>query len=537
MNPQITFIKRWQFYDGQCIMRGMMIRYALLLLSLIFAACDTPGAEALPPTPTSLRVIPATLVPTIDRQIQEIPSVEPEATLTATTESCAPVDGQVMTSYTVVANINYAERALVARQNIRYANASDAPLPEIILNVEANQWPGAFTLETVRLGSESLDLAYELTGRHLSIDLPQPLEPGCALMLDLSFRLNVPVVGQGMNAFKGFLGYSDRQLNLGNWLPVVAPFMDHQWVTEEAVLIGEQTVMEAADWDVTVNVSGASDQLQVAGPGEMTHESQRTWRFILPHSRDFTLSLSEEFQVISQQANNSVQVDVYTFADAQVLTEAGTTIDSADYALKTAATALAMFSDLYGAYPYSRMVVVQGDFPDGMEFTGLVFVSGDWFRRFVGSPASYLMLITVHEIAHQWWYAQVGNNQAKNPWLDEALATYSEYVFIEEYYPDLRDWWWEFRINNYTPQGFVDSTVYQFSSIRDYINAVYLLGSRMLNELRTDLGTDAFFDLLRRYAEAGAGQIVMPDLFWSLLTPEQLAATQATRQQYLRLPG
>jgi Peptidase family M1 domain len=518
-------------------MRGMMIRYALLLLSLILTACDPNGVEALPPTPTSIRVIPATLVPTIDRHIQDIPSVVPEVTATSVLTNCLPIDGQNLTRHTVVANLNYAERALVARQNIRYANTADEALSEIVLIVEANQWSGAFTLETVRFGRDSLEVAYELTGRRLTVELPQPLEPECALTLDLVFQLNVPVIGQGMNAFKGFLGHSERQLNLGNWLPVVAPRINGRWIMEEAVLVGEQTVMQAADWDVIVNVSGASDQLQIAGPGDMTHVSPRTWQFILPHSRDFTLSLSEEFQVISQQTANGVQVDVYTFADAQVTTESGSIINSADYALKTAATALAMFSDLYVAYPYPRMVIVQGDFPDGMEFTGLVFVSGDWFRRFVGSPASYLMLITVHEIAHQWWYADVGNNQAQNPWLDEALATYSEYVFIEEYYPDLRDWWWEFRVNAYTPKGFVDSNVYQFASIREYINAIYLLGARMMNDLRDDLGTDAFFDLLRRYAEAGAGQIVTPDLFWSLLTPDQLEATEATRQKYLRQPG
>ena len=33
---------------------------------------------------------------------------------------------------------------------------------------------------------------------------------------------------------------------------------------------------------------------------------------------------------------------------------------------------------------------------------------------------------TTHEIAHQWFYALVGNNQGRDPWLDEGLATYAE---------------------------------------------------------------------------------------------------------------
>src|SRR5690606_13239018 len=145
-----------------------------------------------------------------------------------------------------------------------------------------------------------------------------------------------------------------------------------------------------------------------------------------------------------------------------------------------ASKSMAKFADLFGPYPHSRIAVVEGDFPDGMEFSGMVFVSRDWFTRWPGTGASYLTIITVHEIAHQWWYAGVGSDQALAPWLDESLATYSEYIFYEEYYPDLKDWWWSFRVDAYSPQGFVDSTVYEFSSIREYINAVYLRGAHML---------------------------------------------------------
>jgi len=79
----------------------------------------------------------------------------------------------------------------------------------------------------------------------------------------------------------------------------------------------------------------------------------------------------------------------------------------------------------------------------------------------------------------------------------------------------------------------VDSPVFAFTSSRAYINAVYLRGARMFSQLRADLGTDAFFDWLRRYADAGAGQIANADTLWSLLTPLQLEATAATRARYL----
>ncbi|MBZ0290460.1 MAG: M1 family metallopeptidase, partial [Anaerolineae bacterium] len=504
----------------------MMTRHFLILFILLICACTTPPTEALPPTATTVRVVAATLVPTLDRHAQALPTASPLPTFTPRPENCPPVTGQSAAQHSVVANLNYVERGLAVAQTTRYSNRTNENLTDLVFTIEANGWPGAFTLDTLEL--DGADVTYELTGRRLHIELPQALLPGCFVTVAARFRLIVPEIGGGISGYRGFLGHSPRQLNLGNWLLAVAPHLDGEWITREAVLIGEQTVFDAADWDVTVNVNGAVENLQIAAPGTADRSGERSWHFNLERSRDFTLSISDQFNVLREETSGGVTVEVYSFDDARIAAEGGVVVDAAAYALEVAINSVSRYSDLYGAYPYRRLVVVQGDFPDGMEFSGLVFVSRDWFTRFTGNPASYLMLITAHEIAHQWWYAAVGSDQAQYPWLDEALATYSEYVFIEEYYPELRDWWWSFRVDAYTPQGFVDSTVYQFSSIREYINAVYLLGAHMLHDLRRDLGTDAFFDLLRRYAEAGTGRIVTPEEFWSLLTPEQLEAVQAT---------
>jgi hypothetical protein len=58
----------------------------------------------------------------------------------------------------------------------------------------------------------------------------------------------------------------------------------------------------------------------------------------------------------------------------------------------------------------------------------------------------------------------------------------------------------------------------------------------MLDDLRGVLGTDVFFDWLRRYAQVGQNRVVTPDVFWSLLTPDQLAKTQRIRSEYLSGP-
>lgn len=515
----------------------MTQRLFALILVLVSACSLAPSTEVVQlPTATTIRVNPATLVPTVNRQLNVVPAVTAEVTETTVVfGDCQLTAGLPTAHYTVSANINYEQRAMMVRQKAAFINRSNDSLSEIVFVVESNQWPESFLLNEVLV--ENQVAGYELTGRRLTVDLPQTLEPGCGLDIALAFQLDVPQIGGGLTAYKGFFGYSERQINLGNWLPVVAPHMGDEWIVRDAVLVGEQTVYEVADWDVTVNVSNGPDTLIIAGPGIVEQSGDRSWQFLVDDARDFTLSLSDQFVVSRAQTESGVGVELYSFEDALFTDAQGQLVNGAVHALDTATKSLAMYEDLYGPYPYNRLAVVEGDFPDGMEFTGLVFVSRDWFTRYTGDPASFLTIITVHEVAHQWWYAAVGNDQAMTPWLDEALATYSEFVFIEEYYPDLKDWWWKWRVDDYAPQGFVDSNVYQFSSIREYINTVYLLGARMLHELREELGTEAFFALLRRYYEAGAGRIAGSDVFWAALSPDELTATRATRQRYFRLGG
>ncbi|MEM6285419.1 MAG: M1 family aminopeptidase, partial [Chloroflexota bacterium] len=235
---------------------------------------------------------------------------------------------------------------------------------------------------------------------------------------------------------------------------------------------------------------------------------------------------------------SGIQVDVYSLPDARIWkADTEEWIDGGEYAAKITAESTDLYAEKFGPYLHNRIVIVQGDFPDGMEFSGFGFVSTDWFVSYEGSPQSYLMLITVHEVAHQWWYDLVGNDQAQSPWLDEALATYSEYIYIEAYYPEIADWWWFFRVNRLNPEGFVNSSVYEFTAIRPYINAVYLRGVMMLHDMRTTLGDDGFYLWLRDYADANAGNIATADSLWEQLTPEQFAATAVIRTAFLRQSG
>ena len=489
----------------------MLRPVCILLTFLALSGCSL----IVRPAPTPVRIATATPRPS--------PASVPQVSATAQVEPFK----QTAATHLVHATIDLAQHEIVVLQDLHFRNLTASTLAELLLLVEANRQEGSVEVQRVVAGDSPLH--FTLEGRRLTIRLPRVLQPEESMELTLDFRLVVPPIGD--NDYLGWLGYNQQQLNLGNWLPVVAPRGGGQWLVNEAAAIGEHTAQDPADWQVRVDIENAPDDVVLAGPGRVTGMEDGRWQIEVQAVRDFSLSIGSPYQLRSREFADGTQLEVYSLSD----TPDG--LAAAAWALDVARRSVERYSALFGPIPPGRLVVVEGDFPDGMEFSGLVFVSRDWFESWRGNPASYLTLITAHEVAHQWWYGSVANDQATEPWLDEALATYSEYLLLESDFPELTDWWWEWRIDRFAPGGYVDSGIYEFASRRDYINAVYLRGARMLHDLRQDLGDDAFFDWLRRHAEQGAGKIVTEEEFWSLLDESQRTATLETRSRYLRDPG
>lgn len=81
--------------------------------------------------------------------------------------------------------------------------------------------------------------------------------------------------------------------------------------------------------------------------------------------------------------------------------------------------ALEDFSGRFGPLPFpTYTLALTPGLSGGIEYPGHV----------MQGPAT-LARTTSHEVAHQWFYSLVGNNQGRDPWLDEGLATWAEARF------------------------------------------------------------------------------------------------------------
>jgi hypothetical protein len=423
-------------------------------------------------------------------------------------------------------------RLVTASMRASFRNDARQPISMLTMAVDPNRVPGTFTLTSVQgTASTSVEL-YTLTGPRLDVRLRTLLKPGCRATITLAFTLKVLQVAE---ARLPYLGYTDRQLNLGHWLPQFPPLLNGDWFIPREWTIGEYWVDGLGDYQVRARLTGDPRAILI-GPGDVTRPSDDTWEFTLRQARSFTLAASAAMSRLDGVAAG-VAVEVYYFTEGQPETSpVGTPLDGPAHALQTALRTVEQFTALLGELPYRRLVVIEGDFRDGMEFSGMVHVGHKWFKDFEGKADSWLTLITAHEVVHQWWYALVANDQNAAPLLDETLATYSEVLFLEQHYPDLVPWWWTFRVKIHQPQGYVDVRADEFSNRRLYINAVYLRGVSMLQNIRDVIGDPAFIGWLQRYTRDNWQDIADMEDLWAAMPPDDYARIESIRRQYLRNP-
>jgi aminopeptidase N len=195
-----------------------------------------------------------------------------------------------------------------------------------------------------------------------------------------------------------------------------------------------------------------------------------------------------------------------------------------------------LYSDLYGPYNRDVYSVVEADIGIGMEFDGLVLMLSSFYWYYNDTPKTDLTIIVPHETAHQWFFSMVGNDQAMEGWLDESIATYSEALFYENYYPDELEWWWDVRVNDHMPWGYIDNTIYLPGGVPDYFDTVYRVGALFHRDLREIMGDEAYFAFLKDYVQTYKYELVTKPDFLNMLASYTSADLTALYTEYFQYP-
>ncbi len=410
-----------------------------------------------------------------------------------------------------------------------FFNFTDAAQEELYLRLYPNfhdYGGGAMDIANVTVANEPVEPVAGSDSSLVTIPLGAPLQPGERVVVTLDFVTVIPL--DPTSSYGMFGSFSDSSsYNLAQWLPLLAGWDPSTgWLLGILNTVGDPVFSNAALFDITL--TAPADITFVTSGAEVSQEPVgplTTHRWTAGPGRDFVMSAGTALQVMTQQVGETT-INSWYFPGSE---------EAAAKVLEYGVDSFEIFSANFGTYPYTEMDLVQtrlGNQAAGVEFPGIMYIGTYHY-----DPSSdYLRFTTVHEVAHQWWYGLVGNNQYLHAFLDESLANASSMVYRQAIDGSEAAERW---VLDYLKRPFLtslfgnlgDMVVNQptadFLTNGPYGRIVYGKGALGFDTIRRVIGDEAFFQGLRDYVAEHRFGIAQPD---DLLASLENASGQDLRE-------
>lgn len=376
---------------------------ALLAAAVLAVSCADDGdrpteraerPEVPAPTVTS-EATTTTTSPTTTASTTTAPAAVAADTCPARPERAEPDPDRPTYEVTMTADPDTG--VVEGTQQVRFV--PDLPVDRIVLRLWANGPRPASVGTAIELG------AVELDGEPASVRLPDPTTavvelgrwaaPGETITVRVPWRLTV---GGPVN---DRISRQAGSLRLGSFLPLLGWEPGVGWSIDPPTSgFAESTSSPTARWSLRVDVPDSFDVMA-------TGTEVEPGRWEVDAARDVAVSVGR-FTVTTATAMAPDPVDVVVAVHDGI-------DDGAAYAGRIV-EALETFAAWYGPYPWpAYRLSITPELSGGIEFPMHVLQGPGTVGR-----------TTPHEVAHMWFYGLVGNVQARDPWLDEGLATWAE---------------------------------------------------------------------------------------------------------------
>ncbi|MGH2381318.1 MAG: M1 family aminopeptidase [Candidatus Limnocylindria bacterium] len=369
--------------------------------------------------------------------------------------------------YLIVATLDVAAGRLDAVEELEVTNRSGRPMDHVNLSMIPRAL-GFLTMdEPITVDGDAVETEWT-TSINLRVPL-DGLERGETATIRVPFRLDI---ARSPDAFTARTSAENGVLSFGQWFPIVS--------TEHEVYgLGDSQISFTADRiRLELETTTALGRDAVACPGLLTAPGSTgtSWVCETTDVRDFSFVVNPRF-LLTERTVDGTELRVYTE------TVAG------DVTADLAAEALTGLSDAFGDYPWEDLVLAEIGSGGGfsMEYPRMIHLTRDKVAD---------TYVVYHEVAHQWFYGQLGNDQQREPWLDEGFADFSaRYLMgIGENQCSTRP------VNSEVFDWEADATTGgDWTSCDGYFHAVFYRGTEFLTAVRAEMGDDAFFGAMRRW--------------------------------------
>ncbi len=252
-----------------------------------------------------------------------------------------------------------------------------------------------------------------------------------------------------------------------------------------------------------------------------------------------TLAIGEfdvrEYEEGGIQYWDALDPDLFTL-DPDPGTEGPSAGEIAEGSLARQPEVIDFLAETFGPYPFSASGGIVDDLPE-FQFALETQTRPIYSSAFFTDPV-FGDLVVVHELAHQWTGDLLRIDLWRDIWLNEGFATYAEWLWLER--EGLSTAQTEFdAVAAGAPPEFWELTIGDPGAATEKLFdiAVYYRGAMTLHALRTAVGDETFFAVIREWVDSQAGGTVTTEEFIDLAETESGQQLDELFTTWLYTPG
>ncbi|MEJ2053448.1 MAG: M1 family aminopeptidase, partial [Calditrichaceae bacterium] len=365
---------------------------------------------------------------------------------------------QQRVEYTINAGLDADLKMINANETLVYHNQSPDTLKNIYFYLYMNKFQaGALGMNPPLyrdLGNIHID-NLKINGRPhnnfsvdhtiMQVELPKDLAPGDSVKFIFRFSVQLPPASERF----GFMG---DHFDVGNWFPTPVVYDRAGWHLHQH--LDNEFYQEWGDFRVNIRVpkgfvvGATGDLLNADYALQDTAQAVKenyynnpddtattTWKFKADRVHDFAWTADPDY-ILMQSEWNGITLNVLAMS-----------VDAPGWRQVTdwGIGALKFYYETYGPYPYKQFTVADTYIrAGGIEYPNIVMINTSIHPDL---RLNRFKAVVVHEMAHNWFYGLLGNNQTEEEWMDEGFTTFAEIECMEalfgkeDNYSPNRDTW------------------------------------------------------------------------------------------------
>ena len=390
---------------------------------------------------------------------------------------------------------------------ILISNQENIALKELYFHLYPNLLGGKMTINSIQIDEKNAEYYYQDLNTVLEVVLKQDLKPAEKILLKINYSLKVP---QDFDRNYGLFTYLSDVLSLGHAYPILAVYDNDGWHTEEPPEYGDLVFADSSFFQVRIK---APKNLVIVSSGTKISKVIKGDKQILEIAagpvRDFFISASNSYEFV-KAGYKGTTIKSYFLATGSSA-ETAKIRQTAKRILDFAVSGLRIFEDKIGPYPYTKLDYVPIDTSAlGIEFPEIIAMTQKFYGQDISRQSSfsfdrngYLESTTIHELAHQWYYGVIGDDQLNQPWLDEAMAQYATLFYYGEKYGRRGYDYFKNRLKSrWDGENLAVGLAVSDYSPGEYLSVVYGHGPLVIENLAKLMGTISFGKFMKDYYQS-----------------------------------